>query len=380
MLPCLMIDVAAHALTDDDRRRLAHPLTAGVILFRRNWQSRAQMCALTAAIRAARPDALIAIDHEGGRVQRLREGGFTRLPAMRCLGRLWDAPEGPLRALRAATACGYVLAAELRACGIDLSFTPVLDVDWGRSTVIGDRALHARPQVIAQLARALLHGLLLAGMRGCGKHFPGHGHAEADSHTDLPRDERPLAALLADDAAPYAALGLALPAVMPAHVIYPRVDERPACFSPRWLRGVLRDQLGFGGAIVSDDLSMAAARQLCGRPLSHAQAAQAALQAGCDVALLCNQSLDGGAALDAALHELAALRSSLPADAAAETARLARWQALRPRSIAPEWDALMQQSAYRQALTDLHGLIDDSAEADGAAPPVGEAAAPGGRA
>lgn len=342
----LIIDITGAALTADDRRRIAHPLTGGVILFTRNWQSRQQIAALTAAIRAIRPDALIAIDHEGGRVQRFREGGFTPLPPMRALGRLWE--EDALQALAAATTCGYVLAAELRACGIDLSFTPVLDLDWGRSAVIGDRALHPQPQAAAQLAKSLLHGLLLAGMKGCGKHFPGHGYTQADSHTHLPQDGRPLAELLQADAAPYGWLGLALPAVMPAHVIYPQVDERPAGFSPYWLQDVLRGLLGFDGAIVSDDLGMAAARQMQGRQLTHAEAACAALNAGCDLALLCNQCLDGGAALDAALEGLQAARGVHWQPRAASEARR---RALLPAFDAPDWAALMAQPAYQQALS-----------------------------
>ena len=348
----LFIDVASTALTADDCRRIAHPLTGGVILFTRNWQSRAQITALAAAIKAIRGDVVIAIDHEGGRVQRFREGGFTRLPAMRALGRLFDAE--PMQALAAATACGYVLAAELRACGIDLSFAPVLDLDWGQSAVIGDRALHAQPQAVAQLAKSLLHGLLLAGMKGCGKHFPGHGHTPDDSHTHLPQDERALAALLQADAAPYGWLGAALPAVMPAHVIYPQVDERPAGFSAYWLQDVLRGLLDFQGAIISDDLGMAAARQLQGRQLGYAQAACAALSAGCDMALLCNQSANGGAALDAALDELQAAQGThWQPNPASE----ARRRALLPASAAPAWDELMAQPVYQQALAMVEKLM-----------------------
>ena len=184
----LMIDIAGHELTDLERERLRHPLVGGLILFSRNYQSPAQLSALTAEVHALRsPPLLIAIDHEGGRVQRCREG-FTRLPPMRRLGELWDS-DAPA-ALEAAKNIGYVLAAELRACGVDLSFTPVLDLDWGRSGVIGDRAFHADPQAVIALAGALIQGLRQAGMAACGKHFPGHGWVEADSHVDLPVDER----------------------------------------------------------------------------------------------------------------------------------------------------------------------------------------------
>ena len=347
----LIIDIAGARLSADDRRRLAHPLVGGVILFSRNWKSRAQLTGLCARMRRLRPDLLIAVDHEGGRVQRFRGGGFTQLPPMRALGELWQ--RDAMRAQEAATACGYVLAAELRACGVDLSFTPVLDLDWGRSAVIGDRALHGDARVVAVLARALLLGLLQAGMSHCGKHFPGHGWARADSHTAAPVDRRGLAAILAADAAPYGWLGTALTAVMPAHVIYPRVDARPAGFSARWLQTILRERLGFGGAIFSDDLSMAGARQLDGRELSPTEAALAALHAGCDLALLCNQSLGGGAALDALIDGLsqAQLTGRWQPSAASE----ARRRALLPRQPAPDWESLMRTPHYLRALALLPG-------------------------
>jgi beta-N-acetylhexosaminidase len=238
----LVIDIAGTALTANDRRRLAHPLVGGLIYFGRNWQSRAQIAALSAEIKAVRPDVLICVDHEGGRVQRFRTDGFTHLPPMRTFGELWmdDRDDclgsGALRAMDAASAAGHVLAAELRACGIDFSFAPVLDLDYGESGVIGNRAFHRDPRVVAALAKSLAHGLLRAGMQHCGKHFPGHGWVKADSHTAIPVDERGLEAILAEDVAPYAWLGATLSAVMPAHVIYPQVDRLPAGFSPRWRR------------------------------------------------------------------------------------------------------------------------------------------------
>lgn len=282
----VMLDVAGLALTDDDRRRITHPMTGGVILFARNFESRDQVRALVAAIRAARPGLLITVDHEGGRVQRFRRDGFVHLPAMRGLGALWDADasRGALTATRAADAVGFVLAADLVACGIDLSFTPVLDLDHGASTVIGDRAFHRDPRVVATLARGLMHGLLLAGMANCGKHFPGHGHVAADSHVAVPVDDRELDAILEDDALPYGWLGGVLASVMPAHVIYPAVDHRPAGFSPVWLRDILRGRLGFDGAIFSDDLSMEGA-SVAGDVVA---AGNAALEAGCDMVLVCN--------------------------------------------------------------------------------------------
>ncbi len=278
----VVLDVQGKQLDTDDARRIAHPLTGGVILFARNFESRAQLVALTRAIRAVREDVLICIDHEGGRVQRCKTDGFTHLPAMARLGELWE--RDVLAATKAAVACGYVLAAELRACDIDLSFTPVLDLDYGRSGVIGDRAFHADPRVVTMLASHLTHGLLLAGMSNCGKHFPGHGYVEADSHVAVPVDERSLEEILDHDARPYDWMGVSLASVMPAHVIYPKVDPNPAGFSRFWLQDILRTQLGFEGVIFSDDLSMEGA-SVAG---TVTQAARAALDAGCDMVLICN--------------------------------------------------------------------------------------------
>ena len=275
----LMIDIAGLALTDLDRERLAHPLVGGLILFARNYQSPEQLRALTVEVHALRsPPLLIAIDHEGGRVLRCHTG-FTRLPPMRRLGELWD--RDPDAAREAAQNIGYVLAAELRACGVDLSFTPVLDLDWGRSSVVGDRSFHGKPEVVATLAGALIDGLRAAGMAACGKHFPGHGWAEADSHVAMPRDERDISELAAADMLPYRRLKL--DAIMPAHVVYPKVDTRPAGFSPIWI-SKLRNDLGFGGVVFSDDLSMAAAG-VAGDVVDRVSAAWAA---GCDMLLVCN--------------------------------------------------------------------------------------------
>ena len=345
----LVIDIAGTALTDDDRRRLAHPLVGGLILFARNWQSRAQLSQLSADIKRLRPDLLICVDHEGGRVQRFRTDGFTHLPPMRALGELWM--QDAMRAQDAASACGYVLAAELRACGVDFSFTPVLDLDHGPSGVIGDRSFHRDPRVASLLAKSLMHGLLQAGMANCGKHFPGHGFVAADSHTDMPIDKRSLTAILADDAAPYAWLGTTLSSVMPAHVVYPKVNKRPAGFSTRWLQDILRGKLGFDGAVFSDDLSMEAARRIDGQLLSYTDAALAALQAGCDMVLLCNQSLESmgnGRAVDELLAGLEQARAAgqwQPSTASEE-----RRVALLPTTPPLLWDDLMHQPAYIQAL------------------------------
>ena len=342
----LIIDIAGTELTDDDRRRLAHPLVGGLILFGRNWQGRAQLTALCASVKRLRPDLLICVDHEGGRVQRFRTDGFTHLPPMRALGELWM--HDAMRAQDAATACGYVLAAELRACGVDFSFTPVLDLDWGPSGVIGDRAFHADARVVAMLAKSVMHGLLRAGMGNCGKHFPGHGFVAADSHTDLPRDRRSLKAILADDAAPYGWLGMSLDAVMAAHVVYPKVDSHPAGYSARWLQAVLRQRLGFGGAIFTDDLSMEAARHIEGRTVTPTEAVLAALHAGCDLALLCNQSLGAGSVLDDAIDGLA--EAQIKGAWAPSGASDARRRALLPRQAAADWSTLMRSTDYLHAL------------------------------
>ena len=345
----LVLDIAGTELTDTDRRRLSHPLTGGMILFARNWQNRRQLTALCAEIKAVRPDLLICVDHEGGRVQRFRTDGFTHLPPMRVLGEFWM--RDALTATNAATAAGYVLGAELRACGVDFSFTPVLDLDWGGSGVIGDRAFHRDARVASMLAKSLMHGLLQAGVANCGKHFPGHGFVKADSHTEIPVDDRSLKAILADDAAPYGWLNTTLTSVMPAHVVYPKVDVLPAGFSPRWLQAILRDRLGFAGAIFSDDLSMEGARRIEGREVSYTEAALVALKAGCDMVLLCNQSMGEGRAVDELLDGLAEaqVKGHWDPDAISEQRRLA----LLPVGAAPEWDELMVQPRYMQALRTL---------------------------
>ncbi|MGH8789288.1 MAG: beta-N-acetylhexosaminidase [Cupriavidus necator] len=336
----VVLDVVGKQLDAEDARRIAHPLTGGVILFARNFESRAQLQALTRAIRAVRDDVLICIDHEGGRVQRCKTDGFTHLPAMHRLGELWE--RDVLAATKAAVACGYVLAAELRACDIDLSFTPVLDLDYGRSAVIGDRAFHADPRVVSMLAGHLNHGLLLAGMSNCGKHFPGHGYVEADSHVAIPVDERSLDEILAQDARPYEWMGLSLSSVMPAHVIYPKVDPNPAGFSRYWLQDVLRAQLGFEGVIFSDDLSMEGA-SVAGNVT---EAARAALTAGCDMVLICNHPERA----DQLLTEL---------DAGIDKASQRRIRKLFARRKPLDWNKLHQEGEYRAALRTLkeHDLI-----------------------
>jgi len=280
----VMLDVVGTELTADDVRRLQHPLVGGVILFARNFQNGAQLKVLTASIHAVRlPPLLIAVDHEGGRVQRFREG-FIKIPPMREFGKIWD--KTPKKARELAMEAGWILAAELRAHGIDFSFTPVLDMDYGDSLVIGDRAFHRDPQAINELAFSLMQGLKRGGMQAVGKHFPGHGFVVADSHVSIPIDEREFDQIAQNDMQPFRQMideGLA--AIMPAHVIYPKVDDKPAGFSSKWLQKVLRERLGFNGVIFSDDLSMEGA-SVGGDVTTRCLAA---LNAGCDMVLLCNR-------------------------------------------------------------------------------------------
>jgi beta-N-acetylhexosaminidase len=338
----VMLDVVGTTLDDNDIRRIRHPLTGGVILFARNFQDRRQLCELTAAIHEARPGVLIAVDHEGGRVQRFKTDGFTRLPTMRKLGELWESDV--LEATRAATDVGFVLAAELRACGVDLSFTPVLDLDFGQSGVIGDRSFHRDPRIVAMLAKNLNHGLALAGMANCGKHFPGHGFAEADSHVAIPVDERELEEILKDDAAPYGWMGLGLASVMPAHVIYPKVDKHPAGFSRKWLR-MLRKDFNFQGVIFSDDLSMEGA-SVAGTVVD---GAHAALKAGCDMVLICNSP-------DKADQLLEGLQVSDQDAAAASSLRIA---AMVPQGEFADWDELQKDGRYIAARKTIKTLMAD---------------------
>jgi beta-N-acetylhexosaminidase len=305
----VMLDIAGTELVAEDRERISHPLVGGVILFARNYASPAQLSVLTASIRAIRaPAPLIAVDHEGGRVQRFREG-FSAIAPMRTLGERWD--RDIQDAIAEAERIGNLIGRELGTHGVDFSFTPVLDLDYGASAVIGDRAFHRNPNAVAQLAVALCRGLGRAGTAAVVKHFPGHGFVAADSHVEIPVDPRPLAAIEKDDLIPFGTLirsGVA--GVMPAHVIYPEVDGHPAGFSRVWLKDILRSRLGFDGLIFSDDLAMAGARG-AGDIVARAQAAS---EAGCDMVLVCNEPAEADALLSRWMPETnRALESRLAA-------------------------------------------------------------------
>lgn len=336
----IMLDLNGTRLEAEEREMLQHPLVGGVILFSRNYHDVEQLRALVAEIHALRePHLLVAVDHEGGPVQRFRSG-FTRLPAARRFGELFE--RDPRRARQLAETAGWLMASELRAVGVDFSFAPVLDLDRGISRVIGVRAFHSDPEVVAALAGAYMHGMREAGMAATGKHFPGHGAVVEDSHEAIPVDEREYADIFAEDVVPFERLAdQGLAAVMPAHVIYSRVAPEPAGFSPFWLREVLRNRLGFQGVIFSDDLNMEGASIAGGYP----ERAEAALSAGCDVAVICNnraatlEILDGlKGHNDALLH-----------------ARLARMHGLHPLTL----EQLHRDPRWRRASEALQVLQED---------------------
>jgi beta-N-acetylhexosaminidase len=302
-----MLDIAGTWLTAEDRQLLRQPEVGGVILFARNIEHPAQVRELSAAIRAVRPGMLLAVDQEGGRVQRLRQG-FIKLPPMRSIAERDNA-------MQLAELCGWVMAVEVLAVGLDFSFAPVLDLDHQRSAVVGTRAFEADPVRAAELCGAFVAGMRRAGMAATGKHFPGHGWAEADSHVAIPVDERSLEQIRSHDLIPFARLAGQLAAVMPAHVIYPQVDSQPAGFSRIWLQQILRGELGFKGVIFSDDLSMAGAHVVG----DAAARIEAALTAGCDMGLVCNDR----EAAELALSALQRLKVSVPAQLAAMRGQLA---------------------------------------------------------
>lgn len=331
----VMLDLAAGSLDSHEARRLEHPATGGIILFSRNFQDLAQLRELIAQIRALRPELLIAVDHEGGRVQRFRSE-FTRLPAAAAFR-----AAGAAAAAETAATAGWLMASELRSLDVDFSFAPVLDVECGISAVIGDRAFSDDPDETARLAAAFFRGMRRAGMAGVGKHFPGHGSVAADSHHALPIDTRAWEEIHARDLTPFRALIAAgLEGIMPAHVLYPACDAQPAGFSRFWIEEVLRRRLGFTGAVFSDDLSMAGAKTAGGL----ATRARAALAAGCDMVLVCNVA-------EAVEPVLDAVADSEPPE------RQARLQAMRGR-FPVDRTQLEQSDAWRHAVAALRNLTE----------------------
>lgn len=276
-----MMDVSGLTLTELEEAQLAKPSIGGVILFSRNFESINQVKQLISSIRAVNPNILISVDHEGGRVQRFKEG-FTHLPAMSKLGGLYD--KKPKKAIKYACSCGFILAYELLEIDVDFSFAPVLDMDYGNSSVIGDRAFHSNPDAIIKLAQALIKGMHRAGMKCVGKHFPGHGYVSLDSHIDLPIDERPAKEIYQDMVTFKDLIDEGLDAVMPAHVIYSKVDDKPAGFSNVWIQDILKSKLSFDGVVFSDDLSMQGALFI----ENIKDRVKISLDSGCDMVLICN--------------------------------------------------------------------------------------------
>ncbi len=334
----VMLDLHGTELQQDEIELLRHPLVGGVILFSRNYEEPGQLRELTARIRQSRqPPLLIAVDHEGGRVQRFRNR-FTRIPAAGLFGQLYNSDQK--KSIEYATKAGWVLASELLSVGVDFSFTPVLDVATGRSKVIGDRAFHKDTDVLTALARAYTKGMKSAGMVAVGKHFPGHGHVREDSHATVPVDNRSYEDIMMSDVVPFERLiGAGIAGIMPAHVIYASVDDKPAGFSEIWLKQILRKQLGFQGAIFSDDINMAGA----GPAGSYPERASAALAAGCDMVLVCNNR---PAAIDVinALH--------------VETHPLTQVRLMRMRSdkVQKSFDDLQQDRYWQKTSAEIAGL------------------------
>lgn len=332
----VMADISGLELTPEEKQRLCHPTVGAVILFSRNYESPEQLQLLTAEIHDLRnPPLLIAVDHEGGRVQRFRQG-FTHLPAMRCYGELFD--KDPALALQQCSTAGWLMASELLELGVDFSFAPIADLEGGVSDVIGDRAFHNKPGIAAELALSFMLGMRKAGMAATAKHFPGHGSVQGDSHHMIPVDERSFEQLSNNDLVPFRVMiASAVEGVMTAHVIYPQMDEQPPTFSHFWLQQVLREELGYKGLIFSDDLSMAGAK-IAGGPCDRAKAAMAA---GCGMILVCNDT----PALDEVMDGLSSGPLSLPG---------ARLDAFAPKiQIATD---LKQSADWQQAVDSVRNI------------------------
>ena len=333
----LMLDAAGTHLADDEKELLKRPCVGGLILFARNFESVEQLTGLVNAVRAVRPDLLIAVDQEGGRVQRFREG-FTRIPPMQQFGNLLQA-ENTEQVLELVRDCGWLLAAEVLACGVDLSFAPVLDVDDAQCEVIADRSFSPDPDQVVILARAFMQGMHEAGMATTGKHFPGHGGVREDSHLETPYDQRCLEQIKARDLVPFGALVEQLDGVMPAHIVFPNVTGGSVGFSSFWLQKVLRSELGFDGVIFSDDLSMKGADVVGGYP----EKARAALKAGCDMILVCNNR-------EGALEVLALLEEQ----AVTPSPRLPAMKARKEQN----WAVLRESPRWQHTRERLRGLLE----------------------
>ncbi len=333
----IVSDIAGLTLTKEEKERLSHPLFGMVILFTRNYESPEQLKALCREIHAIHSDMLISVDHEGGRVQRFRDR-FTEIPAMHRFGALYAGnPAKAKKALRAAT---FVMASELRECGVDFTFAPVLDLDWGKSAIIGERSFSANPQTVADLAQSACEGLAEAGMANCAKHFPGHGYALADSHVSLPVDEREASEILRKDIAPYRALAKTITSVMTAHVLYPSLDSEPASFSKKIATDMLRHEIGFEGLLFSDDLSMGGAKSAG----SILERAQKALSAGCDSLIVCNDV----AATDELLEHLTWEKTALFQK---------RASCIKPKASNFPWELIRSSSPYARALAILNDAL-----------------------
>ncbi len=332
-----MLDIAGYELTAEDRQVLCHPKVGGVILFSRNYQNLNQLENLIKDIKQLRdPQLIIAVDHEGGRVQRFLEG-FTRIPPMRVFGDLYR--DNHLFALSLAEKCGWILASELLSVGIDFSFTPVVDLDYGVSSVIGDRSFNADPTIVSELASALVKGMKDAGMSAVAKHFPGHGAVIADSHTEIPIDNRELNSIEQNDLIPFANLiKHHVAGIMPAHVIYPKIDKTPAGFSKVWLQDVLRQKYQFQGTIFSDDLNMVGASTIG----NYFERAQQAIIAGCDIVLICNNRSAALSILDNIAHNVSA------------SAIQNRWELMRGKSTIASGE--LHKSAQWQ---EIHNILQE---------------------
>ncbi len=336
----IILDVAGLTLTTEDKEILLHPQVGGVIFFSRNYESPEQLKDLAQNIKHIRPQCLLCVDQEGGRVQRF-VNGLTKLPKIRLLGELIDSDRYSLEQVLAMSEnLGYLMALEVRSLGVDLSFAPVLDLDKGISEVIRDRGFHRDPQIVALLATAYIQGMAKAGMRATGKHFPGHGSVTIDSHVGLPEDTRTFAQI-SEDLAPFRDLiSKGIDAIMPAHIVYPNIDPSPVGFSHYWLQTVLRQQCGFQGTIVSDDLSMGGATGMG----SYAERAQRALDAGCDYLLVCNNRLGA----------IEALEGIKPKK---DSASYARRLSLFAKNDIPAWPALWQASIWQKSYATLEPLL-----------------------